>query len=300
MLEQTIRTRSEMQRAAGVELAATCHICLKTKFADGVGHSCHYCRVRCCARCGGKVTLRSNKVSALCDPPLLPTEFLTLKTSFVHVLLQVIWVCILCRKKQELLSKTGQWINKNTNQDAMLWRMESDLRDLPPADASIDKRPKLERAHSAAEKENLPLQRSGSALRRQYSQQEPRCYGELEGLARTHPHLVHPRQKAAYGVEETGGPQPLPAQLTPHMPGMHPLPPRSSSSDDEVPECISDENDEYRDRGKFARCPADTCLPLPPVSHILSELVLFASSPHHYYTTHIDYRLLKHNTLPVY
>lgn len=51
-----------MQRAAGVELAATCHICLKTKFADGVGHSCHYCRVRCCARCGGKVTLRSNKV----------------------------------------------------------------------------------------------------------------------------------------------------------------------------------------------------------------------------------------------
>lgn len=62
VLEQTIRTRNEMQRAAGVELAATCHICLKTKFADGVGHSCHYCRVRCCARCGGKVTLRSNKV----------------------------------------------------------------------------------------------------------------------------------------------------------------------------------------------------------------------------------------------
>lgn len=63
VLEQTIRTRNELQRAAGVELAATCHICLKTKFADGVGHSCHYCRVRCCARCGGKVTLRSNKVS---------------------------------------------------------------------------------------------------------------------------------------------------------------------------------------------------------------------------------------------
>lgn len=36
-----------------------------------------------------------------------------------------------------------------------------------------DKRPKLERAHSAAEKENLPmLQRSGSVLRRQFSQQE--------------------------------------------------------------------------------------------------------------------------------
>ncbi|XP_026726002.1 regulating synaptic membrane exocytosis protein 2-like isoform X2 [Trichoplusia ni] len=228
VLEQTIRTRNEMHRAAGVELAATCHICLKTKFADGVGHSCHYCRVRCCARCGGKVTLRSNKV---------------------------IWVCILCRKKQELLSKTGQWIHKNSAQDPMLWRMENDLRGLPSQpDETLDKRPKLERAHSAAEKENLPLQRSGSALRRQYSQQDQRCYGELEGLARTHPHLVHPRQKAAYGVVESGVPPPS-SQLLPHTPLVHPvLPPRSSSSDDEVPECVSDENDEYRDRGQLEAC----------------------------------------------
>lgn len=135
----------------------------------------------------------------------------------------------------------------------MLWRMENDLRGIiPPTDSSsLDKRPKLERAHSAAEKENHPLQRSGSALRRQYSQQESRCYGELEGLARTHPHLVHPRQKAAYGVEESGiTPQILPAH-SPHQPHMqHPQMPRSSSSDEEAPECISDENDEYRDRGE--------------------------------------------------
>lgn len=37
---------------------------------------------------------------------------------------------------------------------------------------TLDKRPKLERTRSAAEKENLPLQRSGSVLKRQYSQQE--------------------------------------------------------------------------------------------------------------------------------
>jgi regulating synaptic membrane exocytosis protein 2 len=42
---------------------------------------------------------------------------------------------------------------------------------LHPHDPS-DKRPKLERAHSAAEKENQPLQRANSMLRRQYSQQE--------------------------------------------------------------------------------------------------------------------------------
>lgn len=63
VLEDTIRQRSEQHKKAGAELDATCHICLKTKFADGVGHVCHYCNIRCCARCGGKVTLRSNKVS---------------------------------------------------------------------------------------------------------------------------------------------------------------------------------------------------------------------------------------------
>ncbi|KAG8225196.1 hypothetical protein J437_LFUL009498 [Ladona fulva] len=62
-LEESIRQRSEQQKKAGVELDATCHICLKTKFADGVGHVCNYCNIRCCARCGGKVTLRSNKLT---------------------------------------------------------------------------------------------------------------------------------------------------------------------------------------------------------------------------------------------
>ncbi|KAK9709580.1 C2 domain [Popillia japonica] len=62
ILEDTIRSRSEQHKKAGIELDATCHICLKTKFADGVGHLCNYCSIRCCARCGGKVTLRSNKM----------------------------------------------------------------------------------------------------------------------------------------------------------------------------------------------------------------------------------------------
>lgn len=62
VLEDTIRARSEKHKQAGIELDATCHICMKTKFADGVGHICNYCDIRCCARCGGKVTLRSNKV----------------------------------------------------------------------------------------------------------------------------------------------------------------------------------------------------------------------------------------------
>lgn len=87
-------------------------------------------------------------------------------------------MCILCRKKQELLSKTGQWINKGMGTgDAIMRRIEADLHQqpediTPTLTTPIDKRPKLERAHSAAEKENVPLTRSGSVLRRQYSQQE--------------------------------------------------------------------------------------------------------------------------------
>lgn len=169
----------------------------------------------------------------------------------------------------------------------MMWRMESDLRDLPPQpDASLDKRPKLERAHSAAEKENLPLQRSGSALRRQYSQQEPRTYGELEGLARTHPHLVHPRQKAAYGVMETGVPPG--SQLMPHGMSSHPpMPPRSSSSDDEVPECISDENEEYRDRGKSLHTLATHRPPTPSHHSLYNTNILSIQNDFVYHLTHI-------------
>uniref|UniRef100_A0A8C6MES2 Regulating synaptic membrane exocytosis 2 n=1 Tax=Nothobranchius furzeri TaxID=105023 RepID=A0A8C6MES2_NOTFU len=62
--------------------APTCGICHKTKFADGCGHICSYCQTKFCARCGGRVSLRSNKV---------------------------MWVCNLCRKQQEILTKSGEW-----------------------------------------------------------------------------------------------------------------------------------------------------------------------------------------------
>ncbi|KAJ8402720.1 hypothetical protein AAFF_G00363920 [Aldrovandia affinis] len=62
--------------------APTCGICHKTKFADGCGHLCSYCQTKFCARCGGRVSLRSNNV---------------------------MWVCNLCRKQQEILTKSGEW-----------------------------------------------------------------------------------------------------------------------------------------------------------------------------------------------
>lgn len=50
----------------------TCGICRKTKFADGCGHLCSYCQTKFCARCGGRVSLRSNNVRNPPSPPPLP------------------------------------------------------------------------------------------------------------------------------------------------------------------------------------------------------------------------------------
>uniref|UniRef100_A0A8C2B9T7 Regulating synaptic membrane exocytosis 1a n=1 Tax=Cyprinus carpio TaxID=7962 RepID=A0A8C2B9T7_CYPCA len=67
--------------------APTCGICHKTKFADGCGNLCSYCQTKFCARCGGRVSLRSNN-----------------KEDKV-----VMWVCNKCRRQQDMLTKSGEW-----------------------------------------------------------------------------------------------------------------------------------------------------------------------------------------------
>ncbi|XP_060717061.1 regulating synaptic membrane exocytosis protein 1 isoform X2 [Tachysurus vachellii] len=93
-LHQQFESYKEQVRRIGVENkrqqtthkddAPTCGICRKTKFADGCGHLCSYCQTKFCARCGGRVSLRSNNV---------------------------MWVCNLCRKQQEILTKSGEWFS---------------------------------------------------------------------------------------------------------------------------------------------------------------------------------------------
>ena len=45
-MEAEIRHKTEAHSKAsgGLETEATCRLCLKTKFADGIGHLCNYCR----------------------------------------------------------------------------------------------------------------------------------------------------------------------------------------------------------------------------------------------------------------
>ncbi len=57
-----IGAETKRQQAVHKDDAPTCGICRKTKFADGCGHLCSYCQTKFCARCGGRVSLRSNNV----------------------------------------------------------------------------------------------------------------------------------------------------------------------------------------------------------------------------------------------
>uniref|UniRef100_A0A3P9C420 Regulating synaptic membrane exocytosis 1 n=1 Tax=Maylandia zebra TaxID=106582 RepID=A0A3P9C420_9CICH len=79
-----IGAETRRQQTQQKDDAPTCGICRKTKFADGCGHLCSYCQIKFCARCGGRVSLRSNNV---------------------------MWVCNQCRKQQEILTKSGEWFS---------------------------------------------------------------------------------------------------------------------------------------------------------------------------------------------
>ncbi|XP_067876200.1 regulating synaptic membrane exocytosis protein 1-like isoform X12 [Heterodontus francisci] len=118
--EQIRKIGGEARRYQGEHKddAPTCGICLKTKFADGCGHICSYCQTKFCARCGGRVTLRSNNV---------------------------MWVCNLCRKQQEILTKSGAWFfgsgtPQPPNQDGTL----SDTATGGSSDAPREKKARLQ------------------------------------------------------------------------------------------------------------------------------------------------------------
>uniref|UniRef100_A0A663N501 Regulating synaptic membrane exocytosis 2 n=1 Tax=Athene cunicularia TaxID=194338 RepID=A0A663N501_ATHCN len=96
--------------------APTCGICHKTKFADGCGHNCSYCQTKFCARCGGRVSLRSNKV---------------------------MWVCNLCRKQQEILTKSGAWFY-NSVSNAPQQPDQEGVRGLRNEEAPQEKKAKLQ------------------------------------------------------------------------------------------------------------------------------------------------------------
>ncbi|KAK6167619.1 hypothetical protein SNE40_021600 [Patella caerulea] len=85
--QSVLKLNEETIKNVPEDIGAVCQVCHKTKFADGVGHSCHYCQIKSCARCGGRMPVKNANMKG--DT--------------------IVWSCNLCRKKQEILAKTGAW-----------------------------------------------------------------------------------------------------------------------------------------------------------------------------------------------
>ncbi|XP_041920824.1 regulating synaptic membrane exocytosis protein 1-like isoform X2 [Alosa sapidissima] len=86
-VRRQVSVETRQQSGQAKDDAPTCGICHKTKFADGCGNVCSYCQTKFCARCGGRVSLRANNDDKV-----------------------VIWVCNQCRKQQDILTKSGEWL----------------------------------------------------------------------------------------------------------------------------------------------------------------------------------------------
>ncbi|XP_062566035.1 regulating synaptic membrane exocytosis protein 2-like isoform X4 [Saccostrea cucullata] len=135
-----------------LDTGAVCQICHKTKFADGVGHVCHYCQLKSCARCGGRMTVKQNKkLDDKTAPPVNnpPTT---------------VWSCNLCRKKQDLLAKTGAWYHGGMAKPVQLGLDTQTESDTASIKAEIsppnEKRPKIyekkaDGTISGSDKENI-------------------------------------------------------------------------------------------------------------------------------------------------
>ncbi|XP_077163331.1 regulating synaptic membrane exocytosis protein 1 isoform X43 [Paroedura picta] len=171
-----------------------CGICHKTKFADGCGHLCSYCRTKFCARCGGRVSLRSNNVSFLQEDKV------------------VMWVCNLCRKQQEILTKSGAWFfgsgpQQPPSQDGTL----SDTATGGSSDAPREKKARLqERSRSqtplstaaASSQEISPIVQPDRRKGIELSQQVMGLEQKQTSRSRSEP--PKERKKASTGSEQNG------------------------------------------------------------------------------------------------
>ncbi|XP_064652466.1 regulating synaptic membrane exocytosis protein 2-like isoform X3 [Lineus longissimus] len=172
-------TRVQTTQVQG-NLGAVCDICHKTKFADGVGHTCTYCNLKSCARCGGKITVRTNQKPIKPEAPGVSTTPPTTK-----VMEETVWACNLCRKKQEILAKTGQWYHGGMAKPVQLDVDQPRPPQKSETMSALDKKSKFadhpDSGQSSSEKENKgiseggkpPITRTGSLLgkelKRQYS-----------------------------------------------------------------------------------------------------------------------------------
>ncbi|XP_053142819.1 regulating synaptic membrane exocytosis protein 1 isoform X33 [Hemicordylus capensis] len=190
--EQVRKIGEETRRYQGEHKddAPTCGICHKTKFADGCGHLCSYCRTKFCARCGGRVSLRSNNEDKV-----------------------VMWVCNLCRKQQEILTKSGAWFfgsgpQQPPSQDGTL----SDTATGGGSDAPREKKARLQersRSQTPLSTAAISSQEISSSVqpdRRKGTEQSQQVMGleQKQSSSRSRSEPPRERKKTSTGSEQNG------------------------------------------------------------------------------------------------
>ncbi|XP_021377514.1 regulating synaptic membrane exocytosis protein 2-like isoform X2 [Mizuhopecten yessoensis] len=166
------------------DTGAICQICHKTKFADGVGHRCNYCHLRSCARCGGRMALKPNKK----PPPGAKTETPVM-----------VWACNMCKKKQDILAKTGQWYHGGMAKPVQLDNLPQGEG---PAGQNIsppnEKRQKIHGEgpdkENSEDKKGHKIVRTGSLqgreLKRQFSLDAPKNHSDRSGSQNLTPDMA--------------------------------------------------------------------------------------------------------------
>ncbi|XP_063714331.1 regulating synaptic membrane exocytosis protein 2-like isoform X3 [Symsagittifera roscoffensis] len=86
-LEKDVKVLEEQSRSMGIVDGTVCQICFRIKFEPAsastpAGHRCHSCQLKFCASCGIKTQLHTHKLA---------------------------WQCKLCRKRADILAKSGKW-----------------------------------------------------------------------------------------------------------------------------------------------------------------------------------------------
>ncbi|BFZ11469.1 hypothetical protein BsWGS_14508 [Bradybaena similaris] len=164
--QETVQKMDQETKRTGQVLdeGAVCEICRKTKFADGVGHSCNLCHKKACSRCAarllGKPAPGKDKANAM-------------------------WACNLCKRKHDLLAKSGAWYHRGlapngAAADGDIAHCNETILAKVEASPSSEKRAKLtDKQDIGAQRNGLdgannsPIVRAGSLqgkeLRRQFS-----------------------------------------------------------------------------------------------------------------------------------
>ncbi|XP_028404910.1 regulating synaptic membrane exocytosis protein 1-like isoform X2 [Dendronephthya gigantea] len=185
--------------------ANLCELCHKTKFADGVGKACKYCKRRVCSNCGDNASFPTKKQSS--------------------------WVCVICKKKQELLLKTGGWFSPGNDPEEAnpAETIESLLHDGAGRRHSLQENGPV-RLNSSLGKSNSFDQHDRE--RGAFTPRSPRGAQGVRRLPvspRTNPQSSNYSGYNGYGNTRTGfNASPRPSPRT------HPLATRPSLSDDDV------------------------------------------------------------------